>query len=92
MLSNLLPADLRFQGKPIRVKTTKEPADIAWENLVLPREKWLVFLRRVLTVVVTLLVLLISFALIFKAYYESKAQSLRYPHCDCEGYTGVNPM
>jgi hypothetical protein len=74
-----LPEHLFFQERGILLSKAEEPASILWQNLVTAREKPYVILRRMMTVVVALLALLISFSLIYKVGVKQSSKTPEYP-------------
>lgn len=56
-----------------------EPASILWENLVPARERPWVVLRRMVTLGACLVVLVVSFGLVWKAQQAQTIVSLKYP-------------
>lgn len=75
----LMPKHLRFYDRAMCVERAAEPASILWENLVPASDRPYVILRRLFTVGVSIVVLVVSFALVWKAQQAQTAVSLKYP-------------
>ena len=74
----------QFLGKEIIIKASNEPSDIIWENRKLSdslRQR-----RRIISVIVLVATLFISFILIFLATKKQFELTLKYPPTDCDHF------
>jgi hypothetical protein len=78
------PPETKLDGRPVIVKPAWDPTNIIWENLAIPIYSQ--FFRVLLTTFLTLLILTISFAMIYEAKFLSDTLSTKKDYQACGTY------
>mmetsp|Transcript_3109 Transcript_3109/g.3650 ORF Transcript_3109/g.3650 Transcript_3109/m.3650 type:complete len:82 (+) Transcript_3109:1431-1676(+) len=77
-----LKTDSKLLGESMKFKKASEPTDIIWENRVFTATDY--FFRRMVAYTIISILLMGSFAFIFKVARTSSDISREFPKRDCE--------
>mmetsp|Transcript_16837 Transcript_16837/g.42250 ORF Transcript_16837/g.42250 Transcript_16837/m.42250 type:complete len:896 (-) Transcript_16837:2217-4904(-) len=80
-----MPKARRYKGRTLKVKKAPDPTDILWENLEVP--KWERMLRRLLTFVVALFMIVFSFLLVIVIVNVRRSLSFTAEACYSASFT-----